>query len=30
MFAHLAILVAIVVVSTWATVQTIERRLVRG
>jgi lipooligosaccharide transport system permease protein len=30
MFAHLAILVAIVAVSTWATVQTIERRLVRG
>ncbi len=30
MFAHLTILVAIVVVSTWATVQTIERRLVRG
>jgi lipooligosaccharide transport system permease protein len=30
MFAHLGILVAIVAVGTWATVRTIERRLVRG
>ncbi len=30
MVAHLVILVTIVVVSSWATVQTIERRLVRG
>ena len=30
MVTHLVVLVAIVAVSTWATVQTIERRLVRG
>jgi lipooligosaccharide transport system permease protein len=30
MLTHLVILVTIVAVSTWATVQTIERRLVRG
>ena len=30
MVAHLAVLVTIVAVSTWATVQTIERRLIRG
>ncbi len=30
MLAHLVILVAIVAISSWATVQTIERRLVRG
>ena len=30
MLAHLVILVVIVAVSTWATVRTIERRLVRG
>jgi lipooligosaccharide transport system permease protein len=30
MLAHLGILVAIVAVGTWATVRTIERRLVRG
>jgi lipooligosaccharide transport system permease protein len=30
MLVHLGILVAIVAISTWATIQTIERRLVRG
>jgi lipooligosaccharide transport system permease protein len=30
MLAHLAILVAIVVVGSWATIRTVERRLVRG
>ena len=30
MFAHLVILVAIVAIGTWATVITVERRLIRG